>query len=209
MPGSAFQCQVNALYDPGVKPSACHQHEVPPAHKSQADGSQSPSGDHCQDSLGGRLQTNFRGEHIGGSQRQEGQRHLGFGDGQAVDDLVDGTIAACHNDQVEAMGTGRPSRLFGISALAGADQLRAAPQPGQPLKNRLQATAWGTRSRIENNQRPSETTDRILRRRAKHALYCPSPQTIDVNPMLIKYNGIMNAPMSHIINLTITRILRK
>ena len=159
-PGISLEPRIYRGDGLGIEPGARHRQEQPVADAAGPDRPGRAGGDQLGQKLGAARQPDLACQHIGGAKRQESERsrrrravHR-----HAVDDRVDGAVAAGRDDDVE-FRPGLARQALGIAAGrpgAAHDDRAAAPfqRRDHPVEQAPRRPG-PARRRVEDDQRPA------------------------------------------------------
>ena len=125
-PGARLQRTADAVHDSGVQPYPRHEQEVPgrTAFANQASHRDTPRPAFRQAPRGPleiEAELHFRGQHIGGAARQDGQRNRGVD--HAFGRFVDGAVASRHHHQIRPAADMLPRKgARGLRARGGRNR---------------------------------------------------------------------------------------
>ena len=114
--GAAFQPGVDAGDDGGVEADAGHEEEIASVGDAEVDAAAVALEDDTDGLCGIFRDAGFVGPDVGGAAGDDGEG--GVGAGEAVDDLVDGAIAAVGDDDVGVVGGGFARELGRLAGVA-------------------------------------------------------------------------------------------
>ena len=120
----------------GIEAGTGHQDEAAAVGRAERDRPRRAARDGRGDRVGIGRETDLVGEHVGGAERQDGERQPQVA--EPVDRLVDGAVAARHHQHVVAVGVGFRGEALGVARAGGLTHARLAAPRAQPLQHRLE-----------------------------------------------------------------------